>query len=129
MFPVYGVTHVPGCSRDARRQLRPGFVWRRHLRRLGLRARSTPTPATTMNGRRGCGRRHLLPARHLLGNRLRRTTGTAGTPLPACFATATTATVLGFALADGDASQQRLDRGADLALHRVTDHRHEASLS
>src|SRR5207249_4651944 len=93
-------------------------------------ARTTPTPATTVNGLRlrGYGRSHLLRVRHLLGNRLRRTTGTAGTPLPACCLAATTATVCGLPLAGRDASQQRLDRGADLPLHHVPDHRHEASL-
>src|SRR5438093_10218244 len=33
--------------RDARRQLRPGFVCRRHLRRLLLRSGWTPTTAPT----------------------------------------------------------------------------------
>src|SRR5881396_3579224 len=58
--------------------------------RLGLRsrwtARTAPTPTTAANALRlrRCGRHHgLLPARHLLGNSLRWTTGTAGAPLPA----------------------------------------------
>src|SRR5439155_2147557 len=69
--------------------------------RLGLRARwttgSTPTPPTTATGFRlrgdGC-RQSLLPARHLLGNRLRRTTGTTRAPLPARLAATTAPTVL-----------------------------------
>src|SRR6266566_8058079 len=88
------------------------------LCRLGLGARTTPTRATAVNGLR---LRHLLRVRHLRGDRLRRTTGTTGAPLPARLAT-TAATVLRL-LPGGDASEERLDRGADLLLHHVTDHR------
>src|SRR5439155_7425424 len=106
----------------------------RGLCRLGLRSRWTastaPMPATVANGLRlrGCGRHHdLLPVRHLRGNRLRWTTGTAGPPLAACCPAATTATVCG-PLPGGDAPEQRLDRGPDLLLHEVADHRQQAPL-
>ena len=92
-------------------------------------ARTTPTPATTMNGLRlrGCGGRHLLRVRHLLGNSLRRTTGT--TWAPCSTSPTTTAPTVLRSLPRGDAAEQRLDRGADFLLHHVADHRHEASLS
>ena len=103
--------------------------------RLLLRSRwtprTTPTPATALNGLRlrGCGRHHgLLRVRHPLGNSLRWATGTTRaprrTPTPA---TTTAPTVL--RLRAGDASEQRLDRGADLLLRQVTNYRHQASLS
>src|SRR3989442_9052886 len=75
---------------------------------------------------RGYVRRHLLRVRHLRGNSLRWTTGTTRAPLPTPPATAPT--VLR-SLPRGDAAEQRLDRGADLLLHKVPDHGHEASLS
>src|SRR5438132_2563677 len=97
--------------RDAGRQLRPGFVCRRHLRRLGLRSGRTPwtapTPATaaTVLRLRGCGRHHgaLLPVPHLLGNRFRRTTGTTWVPSSPRLATAPT--VLSLQLRAGDTSE------------------------
>src|SRR5206468_4149869 len=109
--------------RDARRQLRPGFVCRRHLRRLGLRARTTPTPATAAN------RLHLrtrsrigsLLVRHLRGNGLRRTTRTTGAPLPTRLATTATA-VPRLRLPRKDAAEQRLDRRAHFSLNEVPDH-------
>jgi len=118
--------------RDAGRQLRPGFVCRRHLRRLGLRARCPPrttaTPATAADlCLRGYGRRHLR-ARHPLGNGLRRTTGTTWAPLPACLAT-TAPTVLRLRLRAGrDAPEQRLDGVPHLLLHEIADYRHQAPL-
>ncbi len=92
--------------------------------------RTTPTPATTANGLRlrTRGRRRCLLPRRLLGNRLRRATGTTWAPLAACLET-TAPTVLRLRLVAGDASEQRLDRGTYLLLHRVSDHRHKASLS
>src|SRR5206468_6188298 len=102
--------------------------------RLGLRsrwtARTAPTPTTAANALRlrRCGRHHgLLPARHLLGNSLRWTTGTAGAPLPARLAT--TAPTVRRLLPGRDAPEQGLDRGPDLPLHDVADDRYEASLS
>src|SRR5207253_3474845 len=110
----------------------PGFVCRRHLRRLFLRSRwtprTTPTPATTATVLRFRGRRHhccLLP-RHPLGNGLWRTARTTRAPLPSALPAPTG---LRLRLPRGDAAEQRLDRGADFLLNQVTDHRHEASLS
>src|SRR5947208_9135214 len=102
----------------------------RFLLRSRWTPRTAPTPATAATSLRlrGYGR-GLLHVRHLLGNRLRRTTGTAGAPVPARLAT-TAPTVRRLWLRAGrDAPEQRLDRGADLLLHHVADHRHEASLS
>src|SRR6266404_5109037 len=116
--------------RDAGRQLRPGFVCRRHLRRLGLRARCPPrttaTPATATNGLRLRGYGHrpgFLRVRHPLGYGLRRTTGTTWAPLPSALPAPTG---LRRRLPRGDAAEQRLDREADFLLNQVTDHRHEA---
>src|SRR5437879_394882 len=99
----------------------------RFLLRSRWTPRTAPTPATAATSLwlRGYGRGLLL--RHLLGNGLRRTTGTTGAPLPACLTT-TAPTVLRL-LPCGDASEQRLDRGADFLLHEVADRGHEASLS
>src|SRR5947208_14736682 len=69
--------------------------------RLLFRSRRTPwtapTPATADGLRlRGCGRHHggLLPVRHLLGNRFRRTTGTTGAPCSTTPAATTAPTIL-----------------------------------
>src|SRR5439155_7743208 len=101
--------------------------------RLRLGARWTPrTPppatATTRLRPRGYGHHHgLLPVRHLLGNGLRRTTGTTRAPLPARLAT-TTATVHR-ALSGRDASEQGLDRGANFLLHQPPNDRQQATVS
>src|SRR5439155_8083438 len=110
-------SRVPRPSPSGRLLLRPGRTpW------------TTPRPPTAANGlrlrTRGRSRSPLL--RCLLGNRLRRATGTAGTPLPAPFA-ATTTTVRRL-LPSGDAFEQRVDRGADFLLNHVADHRHQAPL-
>src|SRR5881397_94367 len=104
--------------RDARRQLRPGFIRPGHLCRLPLRSRWTtgtmPTPATaaTVLRLRDYGRHHgLLRVRHPGGNRLRRTTGTTGAPFPARLPT-TAPSVLRLRLSNGDAAEQGLDRRA-----------------
>src|SRR2546427_3729520 len=70
----------------------------------------------------------LLPVRHLLGNCLRWTTGTARAPLPARLATMAT-TVLRCGLPRRYGAEQRLDRGANFLLNDIPDDRHQASLS
>src|SRR5438132_7398976 len=85
-----------------------------------------------MNGLRlrGYGRRYLLRVRHLLGNSLRRTASTTKSTLPACLATtAPTILLLRLRRAGGDASEERLDRGAHLLLYEVVDHGYQAALS
>src|SRR6266478_1413258 len=101
----------------------------RFLLRSRWTPRTAPTPAAAANRLRLTRSRSrcLLP-RHLLGNSLWRTTGTARAPFPARLAT-TAATILRLRHFAGDASKERLDRGADLLLHQVADHGHEASLS
>src|SRR5438128_7520230 len=101
----------------------------RFLLRSRWTPRTAPTPATAATSLRlrGYGRGLLL--RHLLGNSLWRATGTAWTPLPASLATTAPPTVLGLRRAGRDAPEQRMDRGADLLLHHVADHRHQTSLS
>src|SRR5213079_2515168 len=86
-----------------------------------------PATAATSLRLRGYGRGLLL--RHLLGNSLWRATGTAWTPLPASLATTAPPPVLGLRRAGRDAPEKRMDRGADLLLHHVADHRHQTSLS
>src|SRR5881628_4139270 len=103
-----------------------GFAMR-GLCRLLLRTRRTPrtapTPATAANGLRlrDERRRHCL-----LGNGPWRTTRTTRAPFPSALPAPT---VPRLRLGAGDASEQRLDRGADLLLNHVPDHRYEASLS
>src|SRR2546430_11776448 len=90
------------------------------------------SPTAAMNGLRlrGYGRRYLLRVRHLLGNSLRRTARTTRSPLPACLATtAPTILLLRLRRAGGDASEERLDRGAHLLLYEVVDHGYQAALS
>jgi len=104
--------------------------------RLRLRARwpprTTPLSATAANdfGLRSRGRSRRLLLRHLLGNRLRWTTGTTGPPCPTSPATAATAPVLRRLRRRRrrDAAEQRVDRGADFLLHKITYQRHDASL-
>src|SRR6266403_826568 len=99
-----------------------------------------PPPPDRPLAARGSGRKpwHILGENgwriltenlhHLRCDRLRWTAGAARAPLPTRLAT-TTATVLGLRRAGRDAPEQRMDRGADLLLHHVADHRHQTSLS
>src|SRR5438552_14966818 len=102
-----------------------GFAMR-GLCRLLLRTRRTPrtapTPATAANGLRlrDERRRHCL-----LGNGPWRTTRTTRAPFPS---PPPAPTVLRLR-PGGDTSEQRLDRGTDLLLHRVSDDREQAPLS
>src|SRR5439155_10573849 len=98
----------------------------RFLLRSRWTPRTAPTPATAATSLRlrGYGRGLLL--RHLLGNSLWRATGTAWTPLPASLATTAPPTVLRLRLRAGDTSEQRVDRGPDLLLHQLPNHRHQA---
>src|SRR5207302_7047034 len=96
-----------------------GFAMRR-LCRLLLRsrwtARTTPTPATAANRLRLRGH-GLLRVRHLLGDGLRRTTGTTRAPFPARLAATTAPSVLRLRLSNGDAAEQGLDRRAHFLLN------------
>ena len=110
-------------------RVRRSSASRRLLLRAGWTTGTTPTRATAVNGLRlrDYGRHRSLLPRRFLGNRLWRTTRTTWAPLPAPLAT-TAPTVLRPRLAGGNASEQRLDRGADFLLDHVADHRHQAHL-
>src|SRR5207248_1679918 len=114
--------------RDAGRQLCPHLLGLRHLCRLLLRARrttgTTPMPATapTVLRLRDHHCRPLL--RCFLGNGPWRTTRTTRAPFPS---PPPAPTVLRLR-PGGDTSEQRLDRGTDLLLHRVSDDPQQAPL-
>ena len=90
--------------------------------------RPTPTPATAANDLRlrTRGRSRYLLTRYPLGNSPRRTTGTTWAP---CSTSPATTTVRRLRRAGGDASEERLDRGAHLLLYEVVDHGYQAALS
>src|SRR6266404_6325992 len=97
----------------------------RFLLRSRWTPRTAPTPATAATSLRlrGYGRGLLL--RHLLGNSLWRTTGTARAPLAAGLAMTATA-VLRLGL---PRPEQRVDRSPDLFLHQLPNHSYQALAS
>src|SRR6266446_1716335 len=80
-----------------------------------------PTPATAANSLRL--RRGSLLLRHLLGNGLRRTTGTTRAPRPTATPTVTT---VRRSPSGRDATEQRLDRVPNFLLHHLPDDGYEA---